>query len=97
MFGYKAPTVCEAWLQLVKGNDQYLGSNGAWVNGQHELIPAANRRALKNIKQNARKTTLHVGGDTLDIPKDNLVLLRDHPEGRLKFRIITNLNYLSLY
>ena len=27
-----------------------------------------------------------MGGNTLDIPKDNLVLLRDHPEGRHKIQ-----------
>ena len=41
---------------------------------------------MKNIKQTAKKTALHVGGCTLDIPKDNLVLLRDHPEGRQKIQ-----------
>ena len=81
MFGHKAPTVCNAWLGLGQYNDQYLKSKSAWVNEQHELILAANRWALKKIKQNANKTALHVGGSPLDIPKDNLVLLRDHPEG----------------
>ena len=64
------------------------------MNEQHELILAANRWALKNIKQIAKKTALHVGGNTFDIPKDNLVLLRDHLEGRPKFRKIISLNYL---
>ena len=86
MFGHKALTVCDTWLGLIKYNDQYLHSNIAWVNEQHELILAANRWALKNIKQTARKTALCVGGSTIDIPKDNLVLLRDHPEGRHKIQ-----------
>ena len=64
---------------------------------QHELILAANRQALKNIKQTANKTVLHVGGSPLNIPKDNLVLLRDHPEEDTRFRIITSLSYSWLY
>ena len=56
------------------------------MNEQHELILAANRWALKNIKQTAKKMVLCVGGSTLDIPEDNLVLLRDHPEGRHKIQ-----------
>ena len=82
----KAPTVCDAWLWLAKYNDQYLQSKSAWVNEQHELILAVNRRALKNIKQTASKTVLHAGGSPLNILKDNLVLLRDHPEGRHKIQ-----------
>ena len=48
---------------------------------QHEVILAASRWALKKIKQTANITALHVGGSPLDIPKDNLVLLRDHCGG----------------
>ena len=81
MFGCKSPTICNAWLGLAQYNDQYLQSKSAWVNEQHELILAANRQALKNIKQTANKTALHAAGSPLEIPKDNLVLLRDHPEG----------------
>ena len=51
------------------------------MNEHHELILAVNRQALQNIKQTANKTVLCVGGSPLDMPKDNLVLLRDHPEG----------------
>ena len=29
---------------------------------------------------------LHTGENTLNIPKDKLVLLRDHPEGRYKIQ-----------
>ena len=86
MLGHKAPTVCYAWLELAKYNDQYLQSKSTWVNEQHELILAANREALKNIKQMAKKTVLHVVGSPPDIPKDNLVLFRDHPEGRHKIQ-----------
>ena len=56
MFTCKAPTVCNAWLGLVRYNDQYLQSKSAWVHKQHELILAANRWALKNIRQTAKKT-----------------------------------------
>ena len=86
MFGHKAPTVCETWLRLAKYNDQYSQRKIAWVKKEHELILAVNRWALKNIKQTAKKTALHTGGSSHDIPKDNLVLLRDHPEGRCKIQ-----------
>ena len=86
IFSHKAPTVCNAWLGLAKYNDQYLQSNSAWVDEQHKLILAANRQALKKIKQTANKTVLHARGSTLNIPKDNLKLLRDHPEGRHKIQ-----------
>ena len=56
------------------------------MNKQHELIIIANRQALKNIKYTAKKTVLHVGGSTFNIPKDNLVLLSDHPQGRHKIQ-----------
>ena len=56
------------------------------MNEQHELILAVNRQALQNIKQTASKIVLHAGGSPLKIPKDNLVLFRDHPEGRQKIQ-----------
>ena len=56
------------------------------MNEQNELILAVNRQALKNIKQTANKTALCAGGSPLDIPKDNVVLQRDHPEGRHKIQ-----------
>ena len=86
MFGCKAPTVCDTWLGLAQYNDGYLQSKSTWVNEQHELILAANRWALKNIKQPANKAALHAGESPQDIPKDNLVLLRDLPEGRHKIQ-----------
>ena len=84
MFGHKVPTVSNVWLMLAKYNYQCFQSKSAWVNKQHELTLAANRRALKNIKQTAKKRALHGGGSTLNISKDNLLILRDHPEGRHK-------------
>ena len=86
IFGCKAPTVCDTWLSLAQYNDQYLQSRSACANEQHKLILAENGWALKNIKQTANKTVLCAGESPLDIPKDNLVLLRDHPEGRLKIQ-----------
>ena len=86
MFGHKAPTVCDTWLGLAQYNDQHWQSKSTWVNKRHELILAVNRQALKNIKQTASKTALHAGGSPLDIPKDYLVLVRDHPEGRCKIQ-----------
>ena len=86
MFGHKAPTVCDTWLRTAQHHDQYLQSKSTWVNEQHELILAVNRWALKNIKQTNNKTALCAGGSPLNIPKDNLVLLRDHPEGRHKIQ-----------
>ena len=73
-------------LLLLQDNDQYLQSKNTWVNEQHELILVANRWALKNIMHSVNKTTLCAGGSPLDIPKDNLVLVRDHPEGRHKIQ-----------
>ena len=86
MFGHKAPTVCNIWLGLAQYNYLYLQSKSTWVNEQHELILAVNRWALKNIKQTANKTALHAGESPLKILKDNLVLLRDHPERRCKIQ-----------
>ena len=58
----------------------------AWVHEQHKLILAVNRCALKNIHQTAKKTALCAGGSPLNIPEDNLVLLRDHPKGTCKIQ-----------
>ena len=82
MLGHRVPTVCDAWLWLAKYNAQYSQSKSTWVNGQHKLILAVNWSAVKYIKQTPMKTALHATGSPLHIPKDNLVLLRDHPEGR---------------
>ena len=59
----------------------YLQSKCEWVNQQHELILAANRCALKRIKQGVEKSISQAGGKDLKIPIGNLVLLCDHPEG----------------
>ena len=54
------------------------------MNEQHELFLAAYRRASKYIKQIAKTTAVCIGGSILNIPKDNLYLLKDQPEGRNK-------------
>ena len=82
MFGYKAPTICDAWLGLADYNDNYSQSKCEWVNQQHELILAADRHALKRIKQSAEKSVSQAGGKALKIPIGNLVLLCDHLEGQ---------------
>ena len=86
MFGHKAPTMCNSWLRLANYNDNFLHSKCTWVNQQHELLLAANRRALKRMKMSAEKSVFWAGGKALDIPIGNLVLLRDHPEGRNKIQ-----------
>ena len=86
MFGHKAPTICNAWLRLADYNENYLQSKCEWVNQQHELILAANRHALKRIKQSVEKSVSWAGGKDLKIPIGNLVLLCDHPEGRNKIQ-----------
>ena len=45
-----------------------------------------NRKALKHIRQSAKKSHTRAGGKTLKIPIGNLVLLRDHPEGQNKIQ-----------
>ena len=81
MFGHKAPIICNAWLRLADYNVNYLQSKCEWVNQQHEFILAANRHALKRIKQSAEKLVSQAGVKDLEILIGNLVLLHDHPEG----------------
>ncbi len=47
---------------------------------------AANKRALKAIETTAKASADRIGGKPLHIPVGNLVLLRDHPEGRNKIQ-----------
>ena len=81
MFGQKAPVICAAWLGLAQYNYQASANKCAWLNEQHELLMSVNRQALKYIKQSAKKSQIRTGGKTLQIPRENLVLLRDHPKG----------------
>ena len=86
MFGQKAPTICDTWLRLADYDENYSQNKCEWVNQQHELILAANRHALKRIKQSAKKSVSQTGGKDLKIPVGNLVLLHDHPEGQNKIQ-----------
>ena len=63
-----------------------MQSKCEWVNQQHELFLAANRWALKRIKQSAEKSVSQARGKDLKIPTGNLVLLCDHPEGQNKIQ-----------
>ena len=85
-FGCKAPTICNAWLRLADYDDKYSQSKCEWVKQQHELILAANRHALKRIRQSMDKSVSWAGGKDLKIPIGNLVLLHDHPEGQNKIQ-----------
>ena len=53
-------------------------------NGEKLLV--TNKRAMKNIKATMAKNKRTAGGSDIDIPPGNLVLLRDHPEGRNKIQ-----------
>ena len=86
MFGRKAPAPCDAWLGLHAYSDTKSASKSAWVDQQLEQIVMANRRALRHIKASVKKNHDRYGGKDLLIPVGNLVLLRDHPEGRHKIQ-----------
>ena len=53
---------------------------------QLEQLVSANKHAQKNIKATNAKNHKIAGGKDLVIPVGNLVLLRDHPEGRNKIQ-----------
>ena len=84
MFGRKAPAPCDAWLGLHAYNDTKSSSKSAWIDQQLECMVTANRRALKQIKASVKKNHDKIGGKDLLIPEGNVVLLKDHPEGRNK-------------
>ena len=86
MFGHKAPTMCNSWLGLGNYSDNFLQSKCMWANQPHELILAANRRALKRMNISAEKSVSQAGGKALNIPIGNLVLLHDHPKGQNKIQ-----------
>ena len=75
-----------AWLGLRAYNDTKSSSKSAWVDQQLERMVTANRRALKQIKASVKKNHDRVGGKDLLIPEGNVVLLKDHPEGRKKIQ-----------
>ena len=86
MFRRKAPAPCDAWLGLHAYSDTKSASKSAWVDQQLEHMVMANRRALRHIKASVKKNHDRYGGKDLLIPVGNLVLLRDHPEGRHKIQ-----------
>ena len=86
MFGRKAPVPCDHWLGLSQYNDLKSSNKVVWLDNQLEQITFANRKALKNIKEQAKKSADRIGGSDLNIPVGGLVLLRDHPEGRNKIQ-----------
>ena len=86
MFGHKAPAPCDNWLGLGKYDDQKSVSKTQWVDQMAEKFLVANKRVMKNIKAAAAKNKRTTGGSDIDIPPGNLVLLRDHPEGRNKIQ-----------
>ena len=97
VFGCKAPTVCNTWLGLAKYNDQYCKARVyGWMNSMNSSLLQISGHWRASSKQ-PRKECSVWGGSTLYIPKDNLVLLRDHLEGRHNIQDNTNLNYSLLY
>ena len=86
MFGRLAPAPCDNWLGLCAYNDDKLITCIDWVDQQLEQLLHANKRAQKNIKATNAKNCKAAGGKDLVIPFGNLVLLRDHPEGRNKIQ-----------
>ena len=86
MFGRRAPAPCYSWLGLRNYDNEKSSSKVQWVDSQVDQLIAANKRAMKNIKATeARNKRIH-GGKDINIPVGNLVLLRDHPEGRCKIQ-----------
>ena len=86
MFGRRAPAPCDNWLGLRAYNDDESITRIDWVDQQLEQLLHANKRAQKNIKATNAKNRKAAGGKDLIIPIGNLVLLRDHPEGRNKIQ-----------
>ena len=86
MFGRRAPAPCDNWLGLRAYNDDKSITRIDWVDQQLEQLLHANKRAQKNIKATNAKNRRAAGGKDLVIPVGNLVLLRDHPEGRNKIQ-----------
>ena len=86
MFGCKAQTPCDNWLGLSQYDCSESVSKDSWVQQQFELVRAANQRALRSIRQSTQKSAGRLNQKSLEIPEGNLVLLRDHPEGRNKIQ-----------
>ena len=73
-------------LGLRAYNDDKSITHIDWVDQQLEQLLHANKCAQKNIKTTNAKNRKVAGGKDLIIPVGNLVLLRDHPEGRNKIQ-----------
>ena len=86
MFGRKASLPCDSWLGLQEYCDEVSKPKTQWLKDHRELLLAANRRAVRNIQQQAKQTKVKSKGKDLQIPVGNLVLLRDHPAGRNKIQ-----------
>ena len=86
MFGHRAPAPCDNWLGLRAYNNDKSITRIDWVDQQLEQLLHANKHAQKNIKVTNAKNRKTVGGKDLVIPVGNLILLRDHPEGRNKIQ-----------
>ena len=86
MFGRQAPAPCNSWLGLRNYDDEKSASKIQWMDQQAELLLIANKRAMKNIKAVEVKNKRISKGKDLNVPVGNLVLLRDHPEGRNKIQ-----------
>ena len=77
MFGRRAPAPCDNWLGLRAYNDDKSITH---------IDTNTNKHAQKNIKATNAKNRKAAGGKDLVIPVRNLVLLRNHPEGRNKIQ-----------
>ena len=86
LFGCCAPAPCDNWLGLHAYNDDKSITRIDWVDQQLEQLLHANKHAQKNIKATNAKNCKVMGGKDLVIPIGNLVLLRNHPEGRNKIQ-----------
>ena len=86
MFGYKAQTPCDNWVELSQHNCSESISKDSWVQQQYELVWAVNKWALKSIWQSTQKSTERLNQKLLEIPVGNLVSLCDHLEGHNKIQ-----------
>ena len=86
MFGWKALALCDNWLGLRQYNDDKSISKVVWVDNQFEKNVQANKWVLKSIQARAKVNKRSSGDKDFDIPIGNLVLLRDHLEGRNKIQ-----------
>ena len=86
MFGCKAQTPCDNWLGLSQYDCSESVVKDSWVQQQFELVWAANQQAFRSIQQSIHKSAGRLNQKSLEILEGNLVLLRDHPEGRNKIQ-----------